>query len=692
MTIKVEAEEKFFRHHQEQRTLASALGEAFDVTFGNQHGGLFVWLCEPHKHFRERFGLQKEIVTIYSPYPKTDARTLTNLENVSRSPEFRHRVDKVIALIIHEGDLNTTDTLLRQIVDWIVLPVQADELRNPNRGPFFLRSRMAERIGQFDLFGMSSPIRDDKYFFGRNPLVQELMQRIVVRRENSGLFGLRKTGKTSVLFALQRRLSEKSLLVEYIDCQNPGIYGGRWWQLLREISVRLRAQVNAKALHDDGEYTSETAANDFVRIVKALQNSLGASGQICLLLDEIELITPGIANNLGKHWDNDHLPFWQTVRSASQETKGRIVFVVAGVNPSCVEQSHFAQAPNPIFQLAVPYYVEPLERPDVREMVRSIGRYSGLQFVERCYEFLRTTYGGHPYLIRLACSEVSRSGGMAPVDSKKNIDVGDFEMVSKNIVARLAQPIKDILLSLIWWYPDEYDLLLMVAAGEDEFVQDFLRSEPDKSVHFIRYGLLKEGEGSFAIRDLKEFLRSLGESYKSTISPFRRGDIPQEVLPEEPNLVDLSALFQKRTEIEVGLRKLMLTVFGYQTGFDDGNMSLMIVKGLKKRPDRADPSQLFVGRRPQEAINELYLTDLKDIFQLNWGSFSQILGNDFKRFAMNLDAINLGRRYEAHAKPMQDEDRDNFLNSYGWLRGRLIKVPGLLGEGGPPSNSLINSG
>jgi hypothetical protein len=150
MTVKPEAEEKFFRHHQEQRPLAAALGEAFDVTFGNQHGGLFIWLCDPHNHVRERFGLQKEIIAIYSPHTKTDARTLTNLENVSRSPEFRHRVDKVVALIIHEGDAKITDELLKQTVDWIVLPIQADDLRDQHRGPFFLRSRMAERIGQFD--------------------------------------------------------------------------------------------------------------------------------------------------------------------------------------------------------------------------------------------------------------------------------------------------------------------------------------------------------------------------------------------------------------------------------------------------------------------------------------------------------------------------------------------------------------
>jgi hypothetical protein len=128
----------------------------------------------------------------------------------------------------------------------------------------------------------------------------------------------------------------------------------------------------------------------------------------------------------------------------------------------------------------------------------------------------------------------------------------------------------------------------MISEGEDEFVRDFLQTEPDRSLHFIRYGLLREGKSSFAIRDLKEFLRQFGDSYKNTISPFRRGDIPQEMLPEEPNLADLSVLFEKRTEIEVALRKLLLTVFGYQTGFHDGKISILMVSGLKKRAERPD--------------------------------------------------------------------------------------------------------
>lgn len=679
MGVKIEAQERFFGRYPEQQKLAHALDEAFDITFGNQHGGLYMWLCDAKKNVGERFGLQKEIILLYSPHSKTDARTLTNLENISKSPDFRQRVDKVVALIIHEGDSEATADLLKQTNDWIIVAIQAEDLRNPQRGDFFIRSKLAERIGTFDLFGMSSPIKHDKYFYGRDPLVQEVVQRIA-RKENSGIFGLRKTGKTSVLYALQRRLSDKDYLIEYMDCHGPGVYGMRWWQLLQELSFRLcqsLSSIYGKKITDEGVYDKSFAANSFNRLIKRL---LGFKlfSQITFLFDEIEFITPGLSNSLGQHWDEDFVPFWQTIRSVSQETGGQLVFVVAGVNPSSVEHSHFDHIQNPIFQLAVPYYLEALSRSDVRDMVRSIGKYSGLIFDENCYDYLQNVYGGHPYLIRLACSEVARSLGAVPVDSKITVTEESFKAQHEAIRNRISQPIKDILLSLVWWYTDEYDLLQLLAEGDKEFFLEFLKETPEKAIPFVRYGLVHQDSGEFSIRDLKDFLVRYGAEYKKSISPFKRGDLPLEALPEQANLADLSQLFEKRTEVEIALRKFILIVLGFKYGFDDQIISDRIIACLKTRPGKLDNSQLFVGRRPQEAINELFLSDLKPIFKANWDDFGPTFEKKLDRFDMNMDTINIARRYEAHAKPVPTIDRDEFLNSYSWFHTRLSKVPGLL--------------
>jgi AAA-like domain len=680
VTVRLEAQSRFFSTHPEQLPLASALDEAFDVTFGNQHGGHFFWICEPKPQVAERFGLQKEVVALYSPHQKTDARTLTQLENLAFSLDFRHRVDKVVALIVHEGDRESSAELLKQANDWVIISIHADELRSTDRGAFFLRSRLAERIGTFDLFGMSSPIKQDKYFYGRDPVVQEIGQRIIVRKESSGIFGLRKTGKTSILFALKRRLAAKNILIEYIDCQGPGIYGSRWWQLLQELSTRISLSLSeqlGRKIRDEGLYDRESAPNSFNRFLKRVIGTFEI-GQVVLLLDEIEFITPLISNTLGQHWDEDFVPFWQTIRSTSQELSGGLVFVVAGVNPSSVERPHFKDIQNPIFQLAVPFYLEPLEQPSIRDMVRSIGKYSGFAFSEDCYQYLKDSYGGHPYLIRLACSEVSRAAGTPPVDKKIELTIQSFKNLTSAIRVRLNQPIQDILLSLVWWYPEEYDLLRVLAEGDQDFVLHYLQDNPGNSGQFVRYGLIHESDGTFALHDLRDFLKEHGEWYKSIISPFKRGDLPLEALPEQVSLSDLSALFEKRTVVEVALRKFILMVLGFKFGFSNTLISDHISKSLMSRKGAGDKGQLFVGRSPQDAITELFLSDLKPIFRSNWEDFGPTFDKRQDRFEMNLDTINIARRFEAHAKPLKESDKDEFLNSYLWFHTRLKKVPGLL--------------
>jgi hypothetical protein len=324
----------------------------------------------------------------------------------------------------------------------------------------------------------------------------------------------------------------------------------------------------------------------------------------------------------------------------------------------------------------VPFYLDPLTRPSLREMVRSIAKYSGVALDEDCFDLLKADYGGHPYLIRLACSEVMRSLGEPSVDKKVMISKSNFDAVTDNIAIRLAQPIKDIMLSLVWWYPDEYELLCLLADGDAAFVQGFLASEPEKASRFARYGLLEAGNGTFAIKDLQTFLVKSGLEYKKAISPFTRGDFPLECLPEEPNIADLAVLFERRTEVEYALRKLLITVLEYRFAFDQAKVANAISGALPK--NNGDRAQLFIGRMPKDAVSELYLSDIKPVFVKNWDNFSAYFGRKPDRFEMNLDTINIARRYEAHTKPVSARDFDDFQNSYSWLKRQLQKMPGLI--------------
>lgn len=677
MAVKAEVERGYFAGRKKQSDLAVRLDEAFDVTFADLHGQLAFWLAEPHLHTKERFGLQQEILVIYSTHPTTDARVFTTIENICRMPQFKHRVDKVFCLLIHNGDQTQVEELVRSHTERIVVPIHADDLMNPDRGGVFVRSRIAKALGALDLFGMSSPLRSDEYFFGREELVQNLISRSHIRRENSGLFGLRKTGKTSVLFAVQRRLADRNMLVEYFDCQNPGLHGARWWQVLNNIASRC-GQILPAAERKDfagrGTYTSETAGITFADDIKKLLEASNRS-QIIIMLDEVEYITHGLSGALGQHWDVDFVPLWQTVRSVHQETQGAFCFVVAGVNPACVEKSHFGVTPNPIFQLAIPHYLEPLTVESVRGMIRRIGRHMGLRFEENTYGYLQETYGGHPYLIRTACSELCNTLEVNNPERLTDVKIDSFKKVRPQIKARLAQPIKDILLSLVWWYPDEYDVLQILASGDREFVADYLRQQPEQIIQFAKYGILRGDSGNFAIADVRDFLNQYGDRYKKEISPFTRTDMPPELLPQVPDPEQLGQLFVKRCSLEIKLRKAILLYIGVKQNWNPEKIARAMTKGLNKRSDRLNPADLFVGRSPQEVANELYTLDLRSIVLENWNVFAPLFDDQKTRFEMNMDTVNKARRVEGHTKPLTTEDAIEFDNSYTWLLNRLAKLP-----------------
>jgi hypothetical protein len=680
MAIKPEAMDIHFAARPDESELARLLDEAFDVTSGTTLGQQSIWIADPKQHVRERFGLQHEVLVVYSPHQTTDARTLTAIEQISRDPSFRHRIDKVIVLLIHRGDREQTEDLAKTDLDRLIIPIQVDELRDPGRGTIFLRRRIASRTGEIDLFGKSSPISADRYFFGRNDLVQSLAARITSQGENGGLFGLRKTGKTSVLKAIQRRVSDRPVVAAYMDCSSPGVHSARWWEALEGIAERLAETVSkrfgvAPKLRLD--YSLSNAGLRFAADISMLINEAPAE-RLTIMLDEVEYITPGIAGALGQHWDGDFVPFWQTIRATHQELDGRFTFIVAGVNPACVQEPRIGHVPNPIFQLGQPHYLEPFTIPAVREMVRTLGRYSGLRFEEDVYGYLQSTYGGHPFLIRIACSEVSRDTDRSRVDAATLVNCNSFTNRSLAIRSRLAEPIRDILLSLVWWYPEEYDLLQILAAGGESFFKDYLAQHGNSVVRFAQYGILAPDlSGRFAIADLQQFLLEDGEVYKKQISPFTRGDMPPELLPEVPDLEALAQLFTKKTELEILLRGTIIMYLGVLCNWDNTKIAEHMSKGLGGKRERKNPDQLFLGRTPQEVINDLFTIDLKSIIMANWGTFAPLFDSNQTRFEMNMDTVNRARRVDAHTKPVAPREVQEFNNSYEWMLSRLRRVPNL---------------
>ena len=136
MAIKPDAA-KYFLKYPGEREIATRLDEVFDITFRAQYGGYSVWLADAKPNARERFGFEQEVLVLYSVYHKTDQRALTTIESIVSNPEFKHRVEKVVFLLIHCGTDDEADAVVRNSADRIIVPIHVDELKDPGRGPEF---------------------------------------------------------------------------------------------------------------------------------------------------------------------------------------------------------------------------------------------------------------------------------------------------------------------------------------------------------------------------------------------------------------------------------------------------------------------------------------------------------------------------------------------------------------------------
>lgn len=681
MSITNEAGIGHFHARPVEMQLARSLDEGFDITRGEERNGFSYWCAKPNEQVCNRFDLDREVLCIYYPYPKVDARVFGYIRQVLTDRKLRDRLDQVLVLLVHEADSDQTAEFVRGHEEWVIIPLSKRGLLNSQRGPLYIRGKLAKFAGSHNLFSFSAPVKKDAYFFGRDALVHELYKRATAEGESSGVFGLRKTGKTSVLYALRRRAADTQSVLVYIDCQTPGVHALRWWELLAEVCARFDAELESRHTDDRPQLPRITGERDaalrFGEYIRSVLRRCNCES-LTFMFDEIENIMPGAANRLSSHWNQDAVLFWQTVRGVSQETEGKFTFILAGVNPAAVSEPLMSAQVNPIFQLVKPYYLEPLNVPQLRAMIRAIGKYSGTAVDEPVYSTLYGRYGGHPFLVRLACGVVWEKLDTRDPMTRPVLSVTALDAAMLAIRTRLEEPIRDILLSLALWYPQEYELLCILAQGDTEFVLEYALQEPTRFLQFGEFGLIDPETGQFLIPDVREFLATSGELYKSQVQAIARSDVPPELLPESPDLELIKDLHDMQVEIETQLRKIILSVLLVAKKWQTSEVVSALVRGMSKSSKWKDPKAQFIGREPRDVVGDLYMSDLAAIVTENWTDFSGLFGSDRARFEQMAKLANIARQVPSHIKVVTPDEAQTFRAASGWLRTQLRKADSML--------------
>lgn len=584
-------------------------------------------LARPTDGLRDSFHLEREVLVVFEG----------NQSNIRKSMDFANKVRErngdtldpwVVILVSQDEDIEMKIDRYVQKSDEAhqIIPMTYSFLESASSSEQL--AKLETHFSKRDLYSFSTPVQHNFHFFGRDQFLRDL-HAMHDKGQNTGLFGLRKTGKTSLLFALQRQLDARHEPYIHLECSNTDIQNRRWNELLAYI-VSLAAEkfgVPLSKLHAESEYTERDASGCFEHDLRTIQRKLGRQKRILITMDEIEFITFDISRAL--HWASggDFLSFWQAVRAVFQRTRDLFSVVVAGVNPHCVECPTVGGIDNPIYRFIIPYYLPMFELSDVRSMVTDIGRHMGLHYEDETIKSLYEYYGGHPFLIRSACSEIHQSIH----DSRPYLVTSSkYKGMKPRVVRKLQPNIDHILTVLLQHYPAEYEMLQYLADGRQDAFLSVVEVSNSIVEHLEGYGVIlvndEAGEYTFRIKAVQEYLHDKTVLRLLKTQPdASRGELL-------PILLRRASVSLRRT-----VKQILKANYGQdEYGRNEGKQRLLshMSPNRQTRLGRIDLDVLLTGDG-----TEITLEDIQTVILSHWPDFKQIFRRDPEFFKHSMRAV-----------------------------------------------------
>lgn len=513
---------KLEQFNQEEQKIIRTLGEAFYVTNGGREltvaGCQYRYiLVKPTENYAVNFNLQREIPVIFSDYKNFEPRSLDVAAEVAKVVPARLRLDRSCQIIISSA--NDIEEKLGELLrdsnlGSVVIPFSYEEFISDKMNPSSILNRFRKYLFDADLFTTSRPIENDVFFFGRRDYALDIATKCKNASYLCGVFGLRRSGKTSMLFAIKRQLESSGCPVVFIPCQEK-LDTLDWKDALYQVTenVRYVLDLNSSILTAHTVYKTD-GANAFGKDMDIMLR--GCSTPVVLMFDEIEAITFGVGEMTSPWYNgNSFIHFWNVLRGYCTRPSSNLSIVVAGTNPMINEIPAIGEAriANPMFQQLSASnqgcYLNPFDISSTKTMIDTLGGYMGIKFNNTIPGKLVEDCGGHPYLIRLLCGQIYkyvRENRLSrPFEVSKAIyEAARAEFEKSNDAESFYLMILEILQAT---YPREYDTLKILATDGDGQLSRVLDNA--QIVHLTGYGLIEKNGERFAIRydTVKRFLQ-----------------------------------------------------------------------------------------------------------------------------------------------------------------------------------------
>lgn len=610
-----------------------------------------IWIKPTHE-ITHSFNLCREVIVAFSPYEVFEPRAIDAIDNIDYQGLRTEEVCSFIICKDKEVEAKINQFVKKNQESRIIVPFVYEELLN-QQDDEYVNNKIRKFFYSRDLFGIQDPLKKDVFFFGRNELIQELINKHLCG-ESAGLFGLRKTGKTSIIYGIKRGLDKKRSVAVVVDCQ---ILHLKPWNIALQYIIQLaKEECEVKKTHlqnPDIYLDQQKVADSFQADIKSLYYNNGRKS-LLFIFDEIENISYGTSASEEWRSGNSFVKFWQVLRSSFQNSENIIfTYLIAGTNPKCVEQVSINGIDNPIFAQFVPKYIPPFNFNLTTEMLSTIGGYMGLSFSPEVCVHLVEDYGGHPLLIRQMCSFMHNSyTGERPfnVDKVYYSEMKKHFDVEENGFRKYAEMVLEVLKK---WYSDEYDMLEFLAIGDEQTFVEFAKESQDYTTHLIKYGLVSYSEHMnkyvINVNTVKEFLCEKNKYRKTHLTDEEKYlEISKRRNTAEPKL---RSIVRKQLKASVGepeAKKIMIK-------------ALYGAKGLSEH--LCEPYVDFFDSNK----HKIYLSTIFNIIYQNYQCFENIFGVNKEVFKNKTDLLNTYRKPDAHAAIISEADFNVFRGTMSWL-------------------------
>ncbi|WP_131814272.1 ATP-binding protein [Mycolicibacterium fortuitum] len=483
------------------------LGSDFSYASRNSDG---TWLVLVHfgQSMQGAFGFTRDIALVYMSHMDLQTR------DFKRLPQRLHGI---------KGDREAEDHLflvaskdvraVRKLDKWsedaeftaVALPSGGDERTVAEA----IRESIQMRLATRNLYDERDPVTG-KDFFGRKQLLAQLVEEL--RQGNvCGIFGLRKTGKTSVITELGKRFtgenSDKRIFI-LLDLESlpsdSGLVAGRFVKIVRDLfldELRLR-RLRTHELQGIGDNA------DLGQLQRALQTSLRNcrenSTQVVLALDEVESLV-GDADDIRRGARTFVPEVLGVIRALVQQNENFSV-IFSGITSALIEKGYLYGRENPLFSWAKSYYIPPMSKPEITDLTKEVGRRMYLNWSTAALDRMYEVSEGNVYVQRTLAAQIA---GSLDDGGDRNIGVEHVNRGFRVWTRESSQIMTEMLASARRHYPDELEMLELFFGDRATF-DYFASSVPSDLSRLIDLTLIDEDpEGALRPGALARLLRGV---------------------------------------------------------------------------------------------------------------------------------------------------------------------------------------